>query len=196
MRLYAVWGGCDHQHERANKVTQLFWFWSVTWPTPGVWKCSVSLSNTVTCAHWATLTPGTKARHSPGPMQWPVDGDLQLSVCQFHFFIYAKFSNLYHYLVRCKCMYILFWAVESNEASNLRAGSCPTKPLLPSTSAPKSATENHHFWVVSKASPLKQLSLAWAKQEKFPSLNTQSIMVHPKVQLKTIPFEWRAKRAL
>ena len=47
-----------------------------------------------------------------------------------------------------------------------------TKPLLLSTGAHKSATENHHFWEASKASPEKWLPPSWAKREKFPSLHT------------------------
>ena len=42
---------------------------------------------------------------------------------------------------------------------------------IPLAGAPKSATENHHFWEASKASPEKQLPLSWAKREKFPSLH-------------------------
>ena len=47
-----------------------------------------------------------------------------------------------------------------------------TKPLLPPTGAPKSATENHHFWEASKASPEMWLPLSRAKREKFPTLHT------------------------
>ena len=48
----------------------------------------------------------------------------------------------------------------------------PTKPLLTPTCAPKSATENHHFWEASIASPENRLPLSQAKREKFPSLHT------------------------
>ena len=38
----------------------------------------------------------------------------------------------------------------------------PTKPLLTPTCAPKSATENHHFWEASIASPEK-----WIPHRQF-----------------------------
>ena len=48
----------------------------------------------------------------------------------------------------------------------------PNLYYLKPTAAPKSATENHHFWEASIASHEKWLPLSWAKQRKFPSLHT------------------------
>ena len=43
---------------------------------------------------------------------------------------------------------------------------------IPLTGAPKSATENHHFWEASNTSPEKCPSLSWAKWDNFPFLHT------------------------
>ena len=78
--------------------------------------------------------------------------------------------------------FYLIFSSSSNSSPPNRNPKClkkcsQNKPLLissfnPQLSAHKSATENHHFWEASKASPEKYpLSLSRAKQEKFPSLH-------------------------
>ena len=65
---------------------------------------------------------------------------------------------------------------------------------IPLTSAFKSATENHHFWEVSKASPVK-CPPSLLSEAREVSFSTYPLPVNSKVPQKTTTFERRAKWA-
>ena len=65
------------------------------------------------------------------------------------------------------------------------------------TGATQFATENHHFWEVSKVSPDKCPPLSQAKQEKFPFLiSIYPLLVQHDLPQKTTTFERWWKQAI
>ena len=83
---------------------------------------------------------------------------------------FSRFSKcnenfVYNEVVKSEQITKIYW-------TRFARGVLPNLYYFTTTGAHKSATENHHFWEASKASPVKCPPLSQAKQEKFPSLHT------------------------